>query len=158
MIKRGVLGEEFFINQNFEENESLAFQLSNALSTDEIYEIPFSRNSFENARKWQNLPNSSSQITHQIWSKKSIFRIFWNEFSKTYKMLQAMKQDAQAASFLILIFSRESQNFLKNHIFHPEISVYWPQKCQNYWETFSFEHNEFFGGSSYKIKIYQIVK
>ena len=78
----------------------------------------------KNARKRQNLPNSSSQITHQIWSKKSIFRIFWNEFSKTYKMLQAMKQDAQAASFLILIFSRESQNFSKNHIFHPEISVY----------------------------------
>ncbi len=59
-----------------------------------------------------------------ICSKKSIFRIFWNEFSKTYKMLQAMKQDAQSASFLILIFSRESQNFSKNHIFHPEISVY----------------------------------
>ena len=64
---------------------------------------------------------------HRLLTKfgaNRFFRIFWNEFSKTYKMLQAMKQDAQAASFLILIFSRESQNFSKNHIFHPEISVY----------------------------------
>ena len=55
MIKRGVLGEEFFINQKkFEENESLAFQLSNALSTVEIYEILFSRNSFEKCKKMTN--------------------------------------------------------------------------------------------------------
>ncbi len=52
MIKRGVLGEEFFINQIFfEENESLAFQLSNALSTVEIYEILFLEIHLKNARK-----------------------------------------------------------------------------------------------------------
>jgi len=39
------------IKKKFEENESLAFQLSNALSTVEIYEILFSRNSFEKCKK-----------------------------------------------------------------------------------------------------------
>ncbi len=73
---------------------------------DKIYQIPLHR------------------LLTKFGAKNRFFRIFWNEFSKTYKMLQAMKQDAQAASFLILIFSRESQNFSKNHIFHPEISVY----------------------------------
>ena len=62
---------------------------------DKIYQIPLHR------------------LLTKFGAKNRLFRIFWNEFSKTYKMLQAMKQDAQAASFLILIFSRESQNFSK---------------------------------------------
>ena len=73
---------------------------------DNIYHIPLHR------------------LLTKFGAKNRFFEFFGMSSLKTYKMLQAMKQDAQAASFLILIFSRESQNFSKNHIFHPEISVY----------------------------------
>ena len=115
MIKRGVLGEEFFINQkNFEENESLAFQLSNALSTVEIYEILFSRNSFEKCKKMTKFTKFLfTDYSLNLEQKIDFFEFFGMSSLKLIKCFKPWNKTPKPHLFSYLSFHESLRIFQK---------------------------------------------